>query len=97
MDGETFENSIKSLGSNREDLFRETILDDVRWEIYLFLLSRETEEDYFDLTKYIEKIGDSDYIKPIFNSLRKSGWKCDLSYGDTAVFIYKGEKPKSCW
>lgn len=98
MDLPTFETSVspKNL-KGRNELYIEIVLDEIRWEIYVFLLSRESQEMDFDLTKYITKVGDIDHIKPIFESLIKVGWNCDLSYGDTSLFIYKGEKPKRCW
>ena len=98
MDAVTFENSVspKNL-KTRGALYIEVVLDEIRWEIYTFLLSRESQTNDFDLTKYITKVGDIDHIKPIFESLRKVGWNCDLSYGDTSLFIYRGEKPKNCW
>jgi hypothetical protein len=97
MDRETFETVVGNINDNRIELFRKIVLDEIRWDIYMFLLSRNTEDEYFDLTKYIDKLEDIDYIKPVFNSLGKSGWKWELSFGDTALFIFKGEKPVNCW
>jgi len=34
----------------------------------------------------------------IIEELKKLGWKCQMSYGNTVLFIYTSvEKPASCW
>lgn len=98
MDEDTFQTLItQSNISNKEALFRATILDELRLNIYTFLISRETEEDDFDLTKYIEKLGDILYIDPVLNALKAAGWKYTISFGDTALFVYTGDRPARCW
>ena len=55
MDFESFLECIKPKNlKDRESLYQEVVLDEIRSDLYLFLLSRESEEDYFDLSKYIE-------------------------------------------
>jgi hypothetical protein len=55
MDFESFLECIKAKNlKDRESLYQEVVLDEIRSDLYLFLLSRESEEDYFDLSKYIE-------------------------------------------
>ena len=98
MDAETFLECVKPKNlKDRQNLYQKVVLDEMRWDLYLFLLSRESEEDYFDLTKYIEKVGDPDVFQAVINALEIVGWKTSLSFGDTGLFIYKGEKPKNCW
>jgi hypothetical protein len=98
MDAETFFECVKPKNlKDRQTLYQKVVLDEMRWDIYLFLLSRESEEDYFDISKYIEKIGDVDVCQSVINSLETVGWKTALSFGDTGLFIYSGEKPKNCW
>jgi hypothetical protein len=98
MDEETFTECIKPKNlKNRESLYQKVVLDEMRWDLYLFLLSRDSEENYFDLSKYIEKVGDVEVFRADMNILENAGWKTALSFGDTGLFIYKGEKPKNCW
>ena len=98
MDEETFVECVKLKNlKSRDSLYQKVVLDETRWDIYLFLLSRESEEDYFDLSKYIEKVGDVEVFRGMMNVLQKVGWKTSLSFGDTGLFIYTGEKPKNCW
>ena len=98
MDAQTFAELVKPKNlSDRETLYTNVVLDEVRWDLYLFLLSRESEENFFDLTKYIEKLGDVAIFQCIINSLKTAGWKMSMSFGDTALFIYKEDKPKNCW
>ena len=98
MDSETFLECIKPKNLNdRETLYEKVVLDEIRWDLYLFLLSRESEEDYFDLSKYIEKVGDVEILQSVINNIESVGWKTTLSFGDTGLFIYKTEKPKNCW
>jgi hypothetical protein len=34
----------------------------------------------------------------VMDELSKKGWKCTLSYGDTALFIYSSDNPPTgCW
>jgi hypothetical protein len=98
MDSETFLECIKPKNlKDRETLYEKVVLDEIRWDLYLFLLSRDSEEDYFDLSKYIEKVGDVEILQSVINNLESVGWKTSLSFGDTGLFIYTSEKPKNCW
>lgn len=98
MDAETFAECVKSKNlKDRETLYQKVVLDEMRWDLYLFLLSRESEEDYFDISKYIEKVGNPDIFQVVIDSLESAGWKTSLSFGNTGLFIYKTEKPKNCW
>ena len=99
MDEQTFIETVipKTIEENKEELFIDTVLDQLRWDIYEHLISRESEQEYLSLDKYIEKIGDIEQLECIFETLRLLGWKVDLSFGNTGVFIYLGDKPKCCW
>jgi hypothetical protein len=72
-------------------------------DIYNLIISRKTENEYFDLDTFNMKTNVSmkvlyQMIKEIMIELEKSGWKTKLSFGDTGLFIYSTEEhPKSCW
>lgn len=71
--------------------------------IYDLIISRKTENEYFDLDTFNIKNNVSmkvlhQMVKEIMIELEKSGWKTKLSFGDTGLFIYSTEdQPKSCW
>lgn len=72
-------------------------------DIYDLIISRKTENEYFDLDTFNIKNNVSmkvlhQMVKEIIIELEKSGWKTKLSFGDTGLFIYSTEEPpKSCW
>ena len=74
----------------------------VRERVYTHILI-EKENSYFDLErlKKTYKLTDEQYIKMseiIIKELEELGWKCKLSFGQTALFIYSTENPPpSCW
>jgi len=84
-------------------IYYNRVLCYLRKAIYEHVISHD-ENSYFDLEKFsrlhfektdefISKLGDD--VKP---ALEKLGWKCKLSFGGTALFIYSTEKPPpSCW
>jgi hypothetical protein len=74
----------------------------LRQDIYNHML-KGNENSLFDLDRFSrqneEKI---DVIQKmtetIMEELTQLGWKCKLSYGDTALFIYTSENPPAgCW
>jgi hypothetical protein len=74
----------------------------LRRDIYNHIISHE-ENNYFDLGKFNEnnhkdmKIS-LEMIRTIIKELTDLGWKCKLSFGETALFIYSSDKtPASCW
>ena len=99
MDEQTFIETVMPdvIEANKEELYVDIVLDQLRWDIYEHLVSRESEEEFLDITKYIDKLGDVEAFDSIFECLRLMGWKVDFSFGNTGVFIYLGDKPKSCW
>lgn len=94
---------------NNEFYRKILIQDKLRDAVYEFLILRKEENEYFDLDKFQSKIseeisfGKNEFLLEIVNTilipeLMNLGWKCQLSFGDTGLFIYSTEeKPKSCW
>lgn len=89
---------------NFEDYNYNRTLNLLRKEIYDHIISRKDENDYFDIDiffkkcNYYYKENFSRIIKTILDELTFIGWKTQLSFGDTAIFIYSTEeKPSSCW
>lgn len=76
-------------------LFESQLLK-TRKNIYDFLLMRKSEEDYMDLTDMMKTVPQKVFDK-IFQELREMGWKVALSFGDTGLFIFIDNKPKTCW
>lgn len=82
-------------------LFEEYVLKKYRKQIYLHILTNK-EESYFDLDKFNYKYVNDMKIthkitKIIRNELELLGWKTDLSFGDTGLFIYSDKKPPNCY
>ena len=77
----------------------------MRADIIDLITTRENYENFFDASPYLratKKIKNgSEIIKKVINNLceeiKESGYETRLSYGDTAIFIYKGEVPCNCW
>lgn len=96
MDRITFETKLSELKENRVTIHKEYLLTKLREEIYLFLLSRETEDvfyDFFNKKEYIEH----DLIKTICEELQGAGFNWRLGYGGTGLFIFKETVPKTFW
>ena len=82
----------------------ERILELLRNEIYVHIISRKDENDYFDIdiffrkNNYYYKENFRNILKTVLDEISYLGWKIQLSFGDSAVFIYSTkEKPSSCW
>jgi len=79
------------------------VISKLRRDIYEFLIRRksefnESEDEYneeFDLTKYL-RIVDHENIEVVISELESIGWKTELAYGNTCLFIYVGEQPAKC-
>ena len=94
------------LNVNNKDKFSDTyynrILCYLRKEIFEHILIN-TENEFFDLERFkkIKKLNELQYLtisKQIISELENIGWKCKLSYGNTALFIYSTDlPPPSCW
>ena len=99
------------INKNNKNNFREynsnRIIKLLRNDIYTHMLSRKEETDYFDIDKFrkIYLYNDEDdsnnfnkILKQVIEELNKLGWKTELSYADTGLFIYStDEKPPNCW
>lgn len=73
-------------------------------EIFNFLVSRESENEYYDLDNFCSRHLNRDIVKmncvmeDVIHRLIKLGWKCKYSFNDTGLFIYSTENPpSSCW
>ncbi len=77
-------------------LLFERQLSRLRQDIFEFLLSRKSEDDYIDLTD-IKKLNSQKVFEKVFQELTEMGWKFALGFGETGLFIYKENKPITCW
>jgi hypothetical protein len=68
------------------------LLFELRKSLFEFMISRKSEDSYMDISKYR-----SEDIKQLQEELSQAGWLSALSYGDTGLFIYRKDKPASCW
>lgn len=78
------------------------LLDKLREDVVMFLVSRPNEDSYFNMGQFskpnnIGSIELSKFVELISSELKELGWKCSTSFGGTGLFIYSGERPKSCW
>ena len=88
------------------DIYYTRTLCYLRKSIYEHIISSD-ENNYFDFEefgrKYFKDHKDrikltSKLIESIMLELETRGWKCKISYGGTAMFIYSTDKPPpSCW
>ena len=90
--------------TNFEEFNYERVIQLLRKEIYDHLISRKDENDYFDIeifckrNNYSDKENFSKILKTLLVEITELGWKTQLSFGDTGLFIYSTiEKPSSCW
>ena len=73
----------------------------LRRDLYEHILSHQ-ESDYFSLDQFnTQRSNDMNLVKELVNEvileLQQKGWKCQLSFGGTGLFVYANEKPKNCW
>jgi hypothetical protein len=78
------------------------LLSLIRNEIHNLIVGRKDENDCFDLDFFNKKYDCRDLyyeiVDIIIKELNELGWKTQLSFGDTCLFIYSTEEtPKSCW
>ena len=82
-------------------IFFNTKLSEFRKDIYNYMLSRDNENEYYDLDmwcrKNIKHNTDimQDYVNIIKNELTNLGWNCKTSFGGTGLFVYSTDKPPS--
>lgn len=73
----------------------------LRRDLYEHILSSE-EKEYFDIDDFCKRRNISyDTCKLMVEGLRselhKLGWKTDLSFGGTGMFIYAKDRPNNCF
>lgn len=87
--------------NNFDSLLYMRMLCYLRRDIYEHMI-RCDENDYFDIQHFSSKnklksSNVKNMIEQVIQELMSIGWKCKLSFGGTALFIYSDELPKSCW
>jgi len=99
--------SVKNT-DNFSDLTFERIKFYLRRELYEHVISHE-EKDYFSGDDFSKKLASSTgllppttailktLLKEVASEIEDMGWKCQLAFGGTALFVYQKEKPKNCW
>jgi hypothetical protein len=79
-----------------EEMYRE--------HIFNLLLTRENEEDYFDIeltrrtyTPTLTLPMIMTIMTKIITELHTLGWKTKLAFAQSGLFIYTDKLPKNCW
>jgi hypothetical protein len=96
-----FSDSLNVNNKNNFNLLWEKRVEEIlRESIYDFIISRKSEDEYFDLDKY-SFYGRNlvlNSVKKCMSELENLEWKVKLSFADTGLFIYSTEEvPKTCW
>lgn len=87
---------------NFQKIFYDRVKCYLRRDIFEHILSHD-ENDYFSLDDFNrQRVDDMELVKKmtgeLMDELKKIGWNCKLSFGDTGLFIYSTENhPPSCW
>ena len=101
MESTKFISSATELFSlQKEDLINMRIkinLESFRNEIITHLISRKNEDDYFAIRQNTKINNFSVILETVREELHQSGWKTQLSFNDTGLFIFKDQVPKTCW
>lgn len=91
--------------NNFSKIYYTRVVSYLRKAIYEHIISKD-ENSYFDLEQfgrqYFNEKDRVDLTKKlsvkIRSELEKLGWKCKLSFGQTALFVYSTDNPPpSCW
>lgn len=78
-------------------LYRQLVKEKMRERIHDHILSND-ESVYFDLDGFPYKHPELMMIRDeLMNELVELGWKCQLSYGGTALFIFESDAPMNCY
>jgi len=96
-----FPSNFTPTNQNFSEINKKRIQCYLRREIYEHVISHK-EDEYFSLdtfsSKFNMKLEDiKEQISCVVEELKNINWKCSYSYGETALFIYREEKPKNCW
>ena len=87
---------------NFPDVLFNRVICYLRRDIYEHIISQE-ENNYFDLDVFrikhkLDKQKILKMVETLVKELTDLNWKCKLSFGSTALFIYSTQKPPpSCW
>jgi hypothetical protein len=78
------------------------MLKKLRYELYILIISRKTENEYYALDNFSREntISMKMVIRMadiLMKTLRDLGWHCSISFGDTGLFVWSGKKPTSLW
>jgi predicted house-cleaning noncanonical NTP pyrophosphatase (MazG superfamily) len=92
MDKETF---VMKIGNITVDSYKELLLSKLREEVYAFLLSRKDEDEYYDFFSKTDL--EKELISVITEELEQGGWKHQIGFGGSALFVFTNEVPKTCW
>ena len=92
MDKETFVMKVKNI---TPDSYKELLLSKLREEVYAFLLSRKDEDEYYDFFSKTDL--EKELISVITEELEQAGWKQQIGFGGSALFVFTDEVPKTCW
>ena len=95
MNSETFISLSNVSTNNFVEMFTEKKINNLRLDVFNFLISRKSEDEFFDIEKYVKN--DFILLDILYENLTQAGWKYALSFGDTGLFIFKTEKPRTCW
>lgn len=73
----------------------------LRRDIFEHVISH-TETDYFSLDDFNNKRTQNmdlakDLLSEVLVEIKEKGWKCQLSFGGSGLFVYAKDKPKNCW
>lgn len=79
-------------------VLRDEVSRQMRLEIYQTVLSNDYN-NFYDISsfKYNSYNHIHEVVRTIRDELHSLGWKTALSYGDTALFVFTGDKPTACW
>jgi hypothetical protein len=95
----------KHLNSKYKDRFPELhynrIKCYVRKTIYEHIISHDSKE-YYSLDEFNASFHSGmemtqKIVRELIPELEQLGWTCKLSFGDTGLFIYTGDKPENLW
>lgn len=95
--------NMERVVGNKHSLFKQYCLEKLSEDIYLNILSRKSEEEYYNCNKLLRDtfMNDTELrnecVQIIMKHLEKEGWKTSLSFGGTGLFVYQKEKPRNCF
>ena len=95
MNKDSFVHKVREAYEEKEGLYREFLLSKLREEVYSFLLSRTDEDEYYDFFNKSDL--EKELILVVGKELEEGGWKQQLGFGGSALFVFKGEPPRTCW